>query len=229
MTTHRAEKAHLAPLTTAALALLTLVPLAVLGVFVRWPAWAIATFSVSATAAVLLAAWYIRPQRFGGPPAAVHTRIITPAVALVALVVACACLAVTLTQWTIPDRTRTADKDAITTVASGVAQKVATLTAGNTEQYLTDLKPYVTPQVAAVLKTKIIDRLPPHTPDHQANVRAVSIERMNPGAASVVAVIDRRIITPGAQNQPATDQIALWLIFEKTDGRWLVQNLGLAT
>lgn len=114
-------------------------------------------------------------------------------------------------------------------VSRQVAQKVATLTAGNTEQYLADLKPYITPRVSRALKAKIVDRLPARVSDHDASVRAVSIELLDPLAASVVAVIDRRIVAPAGQTQPDPDQIRLWLIVGKFNGRWLVDNIGFAT
>lgn len=211
------------PLALMALAVLTVVQLAVIGVLIKWPPWWIALFAVIVTSTVAFAVWCAKSARFTETSEQSQRRIYY-AVAALALIVAVVCIFSTVRSWTVPEMTRSGDKAAVTTVSRQVSEKVASLTAGNVQQYMSDLKPYATNQVIAALKTQVLDRLPANASNQQATVRAISIEALLPDGASTVAILDRQRST---QAGPVTDQIQLWLLLSKVDGHWLVQNVGL--
>jgi hypothetical protein len=95
---------------------------------------------------------------------------------------------------------------------------------GHGDQYLAQLRPLVTDEVAQGLRDKVVIPVPTVPFRQKGVVRSIGVEAVNDGAATAIAVVHpARAAPPRSVDQEPSD-IILWLLLARFEDRWVLAN-----
>jgi hypothetical protein len=195
----------------------------VLGVVLQWPLWF--RLSAAAVAIVLVAhvisAIAVLHRSADEPP----RWVIATTLAVVLLMAAISVGAATTmyTSWTVADAVDATDAEDAATAAYTIAGPLTAITPQTREQYLPQLRPLMTQELADAFETKFLNPMPADTPTRVSTVRSISVEAVADGAASVIAVVKQ---TPPDPSRDEPSDAIWWLLLGRYEGKWYLANLA---
>lgn len=204
-------------------AIATVVLLVFWGMVSQWPKPVVAVAAAGSVALLLLLVAAIRSSfDFRHRWLSFGTAVIT--IALVAVAVACA--VTVFGRWVgLPERNAT-DVTSVADEASTVARLLTTVPEGDRSQYLSQLRPHITDDVYNALATNVVGLIPPAPYVQSSVVTSVSVEVVNDGAATAIAVV-RPTPPPTTHTDDADpNDVILFLILARYDNRWVAANLA---
>lgn len=215
-------RARLRAATVALPPVVTIGMLFVLGTVLGWPVW----FYLVGAAALIAVAFgvvvVVRDQSRHGQD---RRRRAWAAAGLV-IVMAATSLGTAATvyrNWTSVDARNASDRDSVAEAAYAIAGPLTSITPRTQAQYLPELRPLMTAELAQAFETNFLNRMPADTPSKASTVRSVSVEAVVDGEASVIAVVERKPPDP-ASEEPS--DLILWLLLGRHDGTWYLANLA---
>ncbi|OBI47747.1 hypothetical protein [Mycobacterium sp. E787] len=199
-----------------------------IGVVLGWPVWWVA----GCTALLVLIAegvgvnfWLLRRDSVsvGTDDDAPGLRL---AVVLLCAAALCAAVLTGYTHWTRADRDFKKDSREVVSVATGMAEAMASFTPGAPASSLDRAAALMMPEQAAAFREqyqKSSADLAQHNVTAQAATLAAGVEALGPSAASVAVILR---VTQNAPGQPPTQVApALRLTLAKKGGTWLVADV----
>ncbi|OBG99571.1 hypothetical protein A5696_18010 [Mycobacterium sp. E2699] len=199
-----------------------------IGVVLGWPVWWVA----GCTALLVLIAegvgvnfWLLRRDSVsvGTDDDAPGLRL---AVVLLCAAALCAAVLTGYTHWTRADRDFKKDSREVVSVATGMAEAMASFTPGAPASSLDRAAALMMPEQAAAFRDqyqKSSADLAQHNVTAQAATLAAGVEALGPSAASVAVILR---VTQNAPGQPPTQVApALRLTLAKKGGTWLVADV----
>jgi hypothetical protein len=196
----------------------------VTGVVLGWPRWI--GFVVGAVALAGLVALAGAARR--SIPAA---RLGTAHSALVVgtAVVAATAAVVMYAHWGTAKSSHDRDVSAVAQRSAELAELMTTVSPDSRDQYMTRLQPLLVEGMAASLKAKVLDPMPATT-KQKGLVRAVGVQGIVDGIASVIVVVEptQDGVTTVSDTAQSRD-IVLWLFLIEEDGQWKLRNLAPMT
>jgi hypothetical protein len=205
---------------------LTVLMIAVLGIVLGWPLWVEILLGVTV---VVGAVYVIRSLGQTALSATSRPRWLRwgQDVAIGLMVVASVGGAATMYgRWTLPDRDHTDQTHQVAQAATTIAQLLTSMTPDTRAQYLQQLRPLVTDDVAQALRDKVVIPLPTVPFSQKGVVRSVGIEAVTDSAAIAIAVVQP---TPGPAARsvdPEPSDILLWLLLARYEDRWVLADLA---
>ncbi|HTY32219.1 hypothetical protein [Mycobacterium sp.] len=199
-----------------------------IGVVLGWPLWWVS----GCTALLVLIAegvavnfWLLRRDSVsvGTDDDAPGLRL---AVVLLCTAALCAAVLTGYTHWTRPDRDFRKDSREVVSVATGMAEAMASFTPGAPTSSLDRAAALMVPEQAGAFRdqyTKSSADLAQHNVTAQAATLAAGVEALGPSAASVAVILR---VTQSAPGQPPSQVApALRVTLAKKGGSWLVADV----
>ncbi len=209
--------------------LIALAALLMIGVFLGWPLWWVATCSVLCLLVVqsmIVNFVLMRRDRVtvGTDDDGAPLRLAAVALMTAALVAA---VLVGYTRWTVPDRDLNRDTAEVVRLATAVSEATATFSPQDPSSSIDRAAALMAPEQAAEFKTnfgKSTEALAQKNISAQAQTISAGVEALGPAAASVAVVMRGTQNVPG--QQPSRAVLALRVALGKQNGQWLVYDVA---
>jgi hypothetical protein len=199
--------------------------LIVLGGVVGWPVWLAGLVVVVGFA---LGVFVIAALR-AGSDADAQPRWLRYGQAGAAVLVVVASVAASITmywRWTVADERHTREMREVADAAYTVAGLLTSMTPETRDDYLQQLRPLVTDEVAQALRDKVVVLMQAVRFTQKGVVRSVGVEAVNDGAAVAIAVVEPAPPPPPRGVDADPSNILVWLLLARFEDRWVLANVA---